>query len=251
MSTPGKPIRVKVAGASETVCRVLAAWLSEAAGQNLTLSAAAVADGDALLKDTDVVLVAAETDADVTLLARLSRGRAQGRPSLFCLLTSSSALPLERLEVLDVEGLAALPLPSHFLLALLAVLPDAPQAGCRLTALPPPGAQQVPTPALPPHHRAAGSLVAIATTRLTRREAEVLALLDQDESTEDIASALVISPYTVKRHLENIFRKLGVNSRYELIRTAHRDGLLKTRRTDGPQLASHDADPRRLHRVPR
>ena len=33
----------------------------------------------------------------------------------------------------------------------------------------------------------------------------------------DIAAQLCISEYTVKRHLNNIFRRTGVKNRYELI----------------------------------
>ena len=48
---------------------------------------------------------------------------------------------------------------------------------------------------------------------LTPREAEVLRLVAQGRSNRDIADVLVLSPRTVKRHIENIFDKLGVSSR--------------------------------------
>ncbi|MCL6564380.1 MAG: LuxR C-terminal-related transcriptional regulator, partial [Firmicutes bacterium] len=68
--------------------------------------------------------------------------------------------------------------------------------------------------------------------RLTRREQEILELLDRDLSNEEIARLLVISPHTVKRHLEHLFHKLEAGSRHEATRNAHRWGLLRTRKGD-------------------
>ena len=48
---------------------------------------------------------------------------------------------------------------------------------------------------------------------LTRREREVLELVAQGLSNKEIASTLVITTNTVKRHLKSIFEKLGVHTR--------------------------------------
>lgn len=50
----------------------------------------------------------------------------------------------------------------------------------------------------------------------TRREAEVLPLLQQGRSNAQIALALHVSVETVRTHARNIYRKLGVSSRREL-----------------------------------
>ncbi len=51
---------------------------------------------------------------------------------------------------------------------------------------------------------------------LTRREAEVLPLLQQRRSNAQIALALNVGIETVRTHARNIYRKLGVSSRREL-----------------------------------
>ena len=51
------------------------------------------------------------------------------------------------------------------------------------------------------------------THGLSARELEVLRLVAAGRSNREIASALVISEHTVARHVQNIFRKLGVPSR--------------------------------------
>jgi len=48
---------------------------------------------------------------------------------------------------------------------------------------------------------------------LTRRELEVLRLVAGGKSNRQIAADLVISDHTARRHLQNIFQKLGVSSR--------------------------------------
>jgi DNA-binding NarL/FixJ family response regulator len=48
---------------------------------------------------------------------------------------------------------------------------------------------------------------------LTRREWEVLTLIQQGQTNQEIAEALVIELGTAKNHVHNILRKLNVNSR--------------------------------------
>jgi DNA-binding NarL/FixJ family response regulator len=53
--------------------------------------------------------------------------------------------------------------------------------------------------------------------RLSARELEVLLLLDQHLSTEEIAARLFISEHTVRSHVKNLLAKLGVSSRREAL----------------------------------
>ncbi|WP_458763734.1 LuxR C-terminal-related transcriptional regulator [Cupriavidus basilensis] len=59
---------------------------------------------------------------------------------------------------------------------------------------------------------------------LTRREKEILGLLEQSMSNKRIALALNISELTVKWNLRQIFAKLGVSRRYDAILAARRQG---------------------------
>lgn len=60
----------------------------------------------------------------------------------------------------------------------------------------------------------------------TRRELEILALLAEGLSNDEIAARLSISPNTVKVHLRNIFEKMGVQSRTEATMEAVRKGWI-------------------------
>ena len=64
---------------------------------------------------------------------------------------------------------------------------------------------------------------------LTERECEVLVLVSEGHSNQQIAEALFISDRTVARHLTNIFHKIGVTSRTHAARYAIDHGLAATR----------------------
>jgi DNA-binding NarL/FixJ family response regulator len=61
---------------------------------------------------------------------------------------------------------------------------------------------------------------------LTPRELEVVKLIAEAYTNEQIAEALVISRKTVERHRANILEKLGMRDRVELTRYAIRRGLI-------------------------
>ena len=52
---------------------------------------------------------------------------------------------------------------------------------------------------------------------ITDREREIILKVVQGKSNADIAGELFISLATVKTHLHNIYRKIGVDSRYDLL----------------------------------
>jgi DNA-binding NarL/FixJ family response regulator len=49
--------------------------------------------------------------------------------------------------------------------------------------------------------------------RLTPREQEILDLVAEGRTNAEIAETLWLAPGTVRRHLENVFAKLGVHTR--------------------------------------
>ncbi|MGB2875296.1 MAG: LuxR C-terminal-related transcriptional regulator [Gaiellaceae bacterium] len=68
-----------------------------------------------------------------------------------------------------------------------------------------------------------------ASTRaasLTPRQNQVLQMLGEGASTDQIAAALHLSKETVRNHVRHILRALGVHSRLEAVALAHREGLL-------------------------
>lgn len=62
---------------------------------------------------------------------------------------------------------------------------------------------------------------AAARAALTHREREVLDLVAAGATNAAVAEALVVSPATVKKHLENIYAKLRVSSRTAAADRAH------------------------------
>ncbi len=63
---------------------------------------------------------------------------------------------------------------------------------------------------------------------LSARESEVLHLVALGYTYSDIADELDISPHTVRRHIERVYRKLDVHSKSEAIIKGRRFGLLRS-----------------------
>ena len=69
--------------------------------------------------------------------------------------------------------------------------------------------------------------------KLTEREREVLVLMAQGLSNDQIAATLVVSPATVKTHVNRVLAKLGVVSQAVVL--AYETGLVRPKRLTGPQ----------------
>ena len=53
--------------------------------------------------------------------------------------------------------------------------------------------------------------------QISEREKDIIRLILRAKKSKEIADALFISPHTVKHHISNIYQKLGVNSRLQII----------------------------------
>ncbi|KDQ70563.1 response regulator [Streptomyces halstedii] len=77
---------------------------------------------------------------------------------------------------------------------------------------------------------------------LTRREREVTALAARGLTNDEIASHMVVSPYTAKTHISRAMTKLGARDRAQLVVFAYESGLVEARRNpDAPGSAPHRA----------
>ncbi len=113
------------------------------------------------------------------------------------------ALLLEKALDMQRKGQLALPISSEY-------------AARLLTAM---GKRGLPLPA---PRRTGGHLADVLSTR----ELEVLRLLAEGLESNEIAERLVIAVDTARKHIKNIYSKLGVHSRWEAIKHAEAYRLL-------------------------
>ena len=59
------------------------------------------------------------------------------------------------------------------------------------------------------------------------RELSILALYSEGLSATEIAGIFVISPHTVRTHVKNAYRRLGIHSREEAARVIHAERFLE------------------------
>jgi RNA polymerase sigma factor (sigma-70 family) len=69
----------------------------------------------------------------------------------------------------------------------------------------------------------------VTVEELTDREREILVLVGEGLSNDDIAARLAISRHTVKTHVNRAMTKLGAHDRAQLVVIAYESGLLRTR----------------------
>jgi DNA-binding NarL/FixJ family response regulator len=68
--------------------------------------------------------------------------------------------------------------------------------------------------------------VPVGETKLSKRQKQLIVMLDRGLSNRDIATELDISEHTVKVHLWRLFRRLDVKSRTQTLHFARMNGLL-------------------------
>ena len=66
----------------------------------------------------------------------------------------------------------------------------------------------------------------VAQLQLSKRELEILGLMAQGHSNQEIAAKLFVSLSTVKTHIQNIFEKLDVKRRTQAVEKAKRLNLI-------------------------
>jgi DNA-binding CsgD family transcriptional regulator len=67
------------------------------------------------------------------------------------------------------------------------------------------------------HEREVEANLSLARFELTKRETQITRLPARRASNREIATELDVSPHTVRHHVENIFAKLGVDSRRSIV----------------------------------
>lgn len=70
------------------------------------------------------------------------------------------------------------------------------------------------------------AIVEYPTIILSDRETQILEQIAKGLTNKNIAEILFVSPFTVKRHIENIYQKLQAHNRVELLEKARKEGLL-------------------------
>jgi DNA-binding NarL/FixJ family response regulator len=133
---------------------------------------------------TRIITISADPDPDPAALAALTAG------AIGHIDKNIDPNQLARLITLAAHGQAII--PRHLTIQLLDLLHSTPTTGWR------------------PTH-----------SRLTTREWEIVELLDQHTSTQQIAQTLVVSPTTVYSHIKSVLRKLGVHTRHDAVTAAH------------------------------
>jgi DNA-binding NarL/FixJ family response regulator len=69
-------------------------------------------------------------------------------------------------------------------------------------------------------------VITVGETKLSKRQKQLIIMLDRGLSNRDIAAELEISEHTVKVHLWRLFRRLDVKSRTQTLHFARMNGLL-------------------------
>lgn len=191
-----------------------------------------VIDDHPLMREAVVMLLRRQrAGADIVELDRLSGLAAavsqHGEPELFC-------LDLKLPDTVGVSGV--IELKTRYPKTPLAVISAAPSndveeqcvdAGADIYIEKSSGAAEIGA-ALRALLVADSGFEELAPTdsKLSKRQKQLIVMLDQGLSNRDIAESLGISEHTVKVHLWRLFRRLGVKSRTQTVHYARTHGLL-------------------------
>ncbi len=94
--------------------------------------------------------------------------------------------------------------------------------------------------ARPNEKQAVTATVELLEPKLTRRELEILKLVSEGRSNRQVAELLWVTDQTVKFHLANVYRKLGVRSRFDAARWALEHGVLDAAAEEAVAHAGHE-----------
>lgn len=211
--TGGRPIRVLLVDDHEMVAQGLALAL-ERAGIEVAGRADGLAAGvrQAVALRPDLVLLDFRLpDGDAIEGLRLLTTQAPGLPVLVLSAVTDSAVAAETLRA-GAAGYLTKDLPIGDLAAAVAA------ATRGETVIAPALVGGVVSRLRNPATRAGGTL--------TEREREVLSLLVQGLGVDDIASRLVVSRNTVRKHVQSVLVKLGAHTQLEAVAIARREGIV-------------------------
>jgi DNA-binding NarL/FixJ family response regulator len=168
-------------------------------------------DAVALVREHEPTLFVTEVDAVGT--AHLAEAHA-AVPGLRSVVLSSSASS-EAVEAAFAAGASAYALKTAHADDVATAVRQAFMQSVFTTFVAGRRAAELPGPAEPEH-----------APELTRRQREILRLVAEGRSNAEVARLLWVTEQTVKFHLANVYRKLGVANRTEASRWAHEHGLL-------------------------
>jgi DNA-binding CsgD family transcriptional regulator len=173
------------------------------------LTALLSASAEALDRAGSGVILIGDRTIEVTDGALLEVYRYFGRPSIESVLPSTVMRWIARQQARIARG------NDELLRPLSAVLGDR-----RLVLRYLPGGPQRPDAVLTQQSEVDFVEPRLAVVGLSPREAEVLALVRTGASNAQIAVRLHVAPSTVKKHLDTIYRKLGVSGRMRAVAAA-------------------------------
>jgi DNA-binding NarL/FixJ family response regulator len=209
--TGPRHVRVLLVAQPDLVTESLRRALDREAGftvvRTIEHSADLAAEAAALAPDVVLVAEATHTTAD---LAPLVDGGGGLQPPVVLLGTHPSGRNLAAALTAGYAGLVTWDVPFADLVATLRVV-----AG---------GGTRIPRALLP--ELTAALHGRRAPTELSTRELEVLALMAEGLSTEELMTRLTLSIHTVRNHIRRVMAKLGAHSRLEAVVLAHRRGLI-------------------------